>query len=108
GHLRNVVTGFPQLLAFTYDYIFRTKLAIRKLPYTLVANAGGTYPLEFNSEQTPLASNRVTLGSGVDAHGLRRVHIEWHLCEDDIDAACRAFLLLREAINRSPVARLEF
>ncbi|MEO8631687.1 MAG: GMC family oxidoreductase, partial [Betaproteobacteria bacterium] len=48
SHLYNVSTGIPHLLRFSYDYFFRTKLATRKLPYTLVANADGSYPLEFN------------------------------------------------------------
>jgi hypothetical protein len=51
AHLRNVLAGVPQLLSFTHEYLFRAKLANRKIPYTLVPNAGGNYPVEFNSEQ---------------------------------------------------------
>ena len=29
AHLRNVLAGVPQLLSFTHDYLFRTKLANR-------------------------------------------------------------------------------
>jgi hypothetical protein len=108
AHLRNVVRGLPQLLRFSGDWLFRIQLARRKLPYTLVPNADGTYPLEFNSEQTPDAANRVTLGDDVDRHGLRRVRIEWRVSEGDVDAACRAFLLLRETLGRSRSCRLEF
>jgi choline dehydrogenase-like flavoprotein len=107
-HVRNVVTGFPQLAKFAADYLFRIRLARRKLPYTLVPNADGSFPVDFNSEQTPLATNRVTLSEEVDRHGLRRVHIAWRLSEEDIDAAYRAFQLLRETLNRSGRARLGF
>jgi choline dehydrogenase-like flavoprotein len=107
-HLRNVVTGLPQLAKFTGDWLFRIQLARRKLPYTLVPNADGSFPVDFNSEQTPLASNRVTLSEDVDRHGLRRVHIAWRLSEEDIDAAYRAFQLLRETLNRTGRARLGF
>jgi choline dehydrogenase-like flavoprotein len=107
-HVRNVLTGLPQLTKFSYDYVFRILLAQRKLPYTLVANADGSYPLEFNCEQTPLESNRVTLSNDTDRHGVRRVQIEWAVCEDDADAARRAFLLLRSVINRGSACRLEF
>jgi len=74
----------------------------------LVPNAGGNYPLEFNSEQTPLESSRITLGDEVDSHGLRRVHIQWRMCAEDVDSACRAFELLRETVNRNPGVRLDF
>jgi choline dehydrogenase-like flavoprotein len=108
AHLRNVVRGLPQLLRFSGDWLFRIQLARRKLPYTLVPNADGTYPLEFNSEQTPDGANRVTLGDDEDRHGLRRVRIEWRVSEGDVDAACRAYRLLRETLERSRSCRLVF
>jgi choline dehydrogenase-like flavoprotein len=108
AHVRNVLMGVPQLACFAADYVFRIQLAQRKLPYTLVPNADGTYPLEFNSEQTPERSNRVTLSGDVDRHGLRRVHIDWRLRESDADSAYRGYLLLRETLGRSGACRLEF
>ncbi len=107
-HIRNVLTGLPQLLRFSADWLFRIRLAQRKLPYTLVPNADGTYPLEFNSEQTPLAANRVTLADDADRHGLRRVRINWQVSDADVDAACRAFQLLRDVLRARGTCRLEF
>jgi choline dehydrogenase-like flavoprotein len=108
AHARNVAAGLPQLFKFGYDWLFLRKLAERKLPYTLVRNADGSYPLEFNCEQTPQADSRITLGPDMDRHGMRRVHVNWKISEDDIDAAHRAFMLLRRTINASPRCRLEF
>jgi choline dehydrogenase-like flavoprotein len=108
AHLRNVVLRMPQLLRFAGDWLFRIQLARRKLPYTLVPNADGSFPLEFNSEQTPIRSNRVTLARETDRHGLRCVQVVWRLSEQDADAAYRAFILLRESLNRSAACRLEF
>jgi choline dehydrogenase-like flavoprotein len=108
AHVRNVLMGAPQLARFAVDYVFRIQLARRKLPYTLVPNADGTYPLEFNSEQTPERENRVSLSEEVDRHGLRRVHIDWRLSESDADSACRGYQLLRETLGRNGACRLEF
>jgi choline dehydrogenase-like flavoprotein len=108
AHVRNVVGGVPQLLKFGYDWVFRRQLAKRKLPYTLVPNADGSYPLEFNCEQTPLESSRITLSNDIDAHGLKRVRIDWRRSEDDIGAVLRAFRLLRLTFERSGSCRLEF
>ncbi len=108
-HIRNVLFGLPSLIKFVYDMVFKRFLAERKLPYTLVANADGSYPLEFNCEQTPNADSRISLiPDSHDTHGVPRVKVEWQLPEADIDAACRAFRLLRETVSAGSAARLEF
>ena len=108
-HIRNVLFGVPSLVKFVFDMVFKRFLAERKLPYTLVANADGSYPLEFNCEQTPNADSRITLiPDSRDAHGVPRVKVEWQLPDADIDAACRAFRLLRETVSAGSAARLEF
>lgn len=99
AHLRNVLLRCWQLPGFALDWLIRRQLAYRKLPYTLIANADGSYPLEFNSEQIPLASSRIRLGSERDAHGLPQVHIDWRLSEEDVEASVRAFRLLREQLG---------
>jgi choline dehydrogenase-like flavoprotein len=108
AHLSNVMFGLPGLSRFAYRWLFLRNLARRKLPYTLVKNSDGSYPLEFNCEQTPMASNRITLSDEVDASGMRRVHVNWRVCEEDADAAQRAFLLLRDIIHQRTPCRLEF
>jgi len=108
AHLRNVALGLPELGSFAYQWIFLRNLARRKLPYTLVRNHDGSYPIEFNSEQTPLASSRLTLTPDVDRDGLRRVHVDWRLCSEDVAAAQRAFGLLQQVMNGHSSCRLEF
>ena len=69
-----------------------------------------TAAIRWNStrEQTPLASSRVTLTNDVDHDGLRRVHVDWRLNPDDVQAAARAFALLRRVLNEESSCRLEF
>jgi hypothetical protein len=107
-HLRNVMSGIPELARFSVRWLLERQLARRKLPYTLVPNADGSYPVEFNSEQTPLHASRVSLGTQVDRHGLRRPIVDWRLHPADLDAASRAFNILREEIHRSTPCRVEF
>jgi choline dehydrogenase-like flavoprotein len=108
AHLRNVVLGMPELGRFGFRWIYRRLLARRKLPYALFRNPDGSYPIEFDSEQTPLASSRITLTRDVDHDGLRRVQIDWHVNPDDIAAAHRAFHLLRHVMNEKSLCRFEF
>lgn len=107
-HLRNILLGIPQLLRFSADWLFRRQLAERKLPYTLIANRDGSFPLEFNCEQTPLESSRITLLDGVDSHGMRRVNIDWHTAEEDIAAVQCAFRVLRDTLSSNSQCRVEF
>ena len=107
-HVRNVVFGLPGLGRFAYQWLFLRHLTQRKLPYTLVPNRDGTYPLEFNCEQTPLGSNRVALSPVVDKDGLKRVDVRWHVSDGDIDAAHRGLLFLRDILMERSNCRLEF
>jgi choline dehydrogenase-like flavoprotein len=107
-HWLNVLRGMPEMTRFGFSWLFRRQLATRKLPYTLVANADGSYPLEFNCEQTPLESSRISLISATDRHGMPRVHVDWRRSAEDLEAVLRAFRLLRERLSASGVCRLEF
>jgi choline dehydrogenase-like flavoprotein len=106
-HVGNVIRGIPQLLKFSGDWLFRMQLAQRKIPYTLVANRDGSFPLEFNCEQTPSASNRVCLADDTDSPGLRRAQVHWRLDSDDVDSALRGFLLLRDRVSARSQCRLQ-
>jgi choline dehydrogenase-like flavoprotein len=106
-HRRNVLRGMPQLLRFSGQWLRHRVLARRKLPYTLVPNADGSFPVEFNGEQSPRESNRITLADDVDRHNVPRIRIDWRVDDDDIAASVRSFTLLRDVINASPRARLQ-
>jgi choline dehydrogenase-like flavoprotein len=107
-HRRNVLRGLPSLAKFGFNWLVNRQLARRKLPYTLVPNANGSYPLEFNCEQAPLETNRITLTNDLDMHGLRRIQIDWRIDELEIEAALRALRLLRAVANRSSSCRVEY
>lgn len=107
-HAGNVALGFPALSAFGARFVRRRVLARRKLPYVLVPNADGTFPIEFNSEQTPLADSRITLGSERDEYGMPRVHVDWRMCEADVESVGKAYRLLRDSLARTGTCAVEF
>ncbi len=107
-HVRNVLGGLPQLCKFGADWLFKMRLAQRKIPYTLIRNSDGSFPVEFNGEQTPCESNQVLLLQDEDPHGMKRVQVNWRLQRDDTESAHRAFVLLRKSINTGSRCRLEF
>lgn len=108
-HWRNVFSNVPELFRFGHTWLLKQKLAQRRLPYTLIRNADGSFPFEFNSEQIPLAHSRVTLAAGsTDRHGLPKVRIDWQMCEEDFDSAIRGFALLRDAIHDNTQCQLVY
>ena len=108
AHLKNVVLGVPALLRFGRQWLLERQLAQRKLPYTLVANADGSYPIEFNCEQTPLASSRITLLAERDRHGVPRPAVDWQLCPSDLDAMVRALTLFKTTVEATTPCQVEF
>jgi choline dehydrogenase-like flavoprotein len=100
--------GLPELGGFALQWTFRHYLARRKLPYVLFPNPDGSYPIEFDSEQTPLASSRVSLTREVDSVGMRRVDLNWQINPDDLEATQRAFRLLRDVLSQNSQCRFEF
>jgi choline dehydrogenase-like flavoprotein len=108
-HLVNVARGLPQLARFAKDWLLKRQLARRKLPYTLIKNADGSFPIEFNSEQEPTPTNRIALLPESDRHGVRRVAVSWSIGAQEVEAACRSFILFRDTLQAgSSVSRLEF
>jgi len=107
-HIKNVLLGFPSMLRFGYDWLFKMKLAKRRLPYTLIANANGSYPLEFNSEQIPSAQNRIELVSQHDNFNMPRIAVKWQLTDTDIVSGVKSFELLQTALNKTNHCRLDF
>lgn len=107
GHGVNVIKDAPSLARFTYDYLFKILLAERRLPYTLIRNRNGSYPLEFNSEQIQHASNRIELTDKKDAAGVPRVDLHWSLQEADVRSAVQSFKLLREQMALTRIAEMD-
>ena len=107
-HLRNLAGGVVSLGKFGVDWTSRRILARRKLPYVLVANADGSFPLDFNSEQLPLHENRVSLSEERDAYGMPRIRIRWRKSEQDVKSICTAFETLRRGLQSGNACSLEF
>lgn len=108
AHIANVVRDCFSIVRFSFDWLFKIKLAKRKLPYTLQTNSRGTYPLELNSEQIPHPDNNITLLEEQDSFGMPRVAVRWSLQKEDIDSGIRSFQELRELLKRSGVCELNY
>lgn len=107
-HLLNVVLDVGSVIGFAFNWLFKIKLAKRRIPYTLVANRNGTYPIEFNSEQVSDVNNRIELLDTRDRFGMRRVRVHWKLTAQDIASGIKSFNLLKIQFEKTKACRLEF
>lgn len=107
-HLINIIMDMRSVIKFAFDWLFKIKLAKRKIPYTLVANRNGTFPIEFNSEQVPDVSNRIELLEELDRFGMQRVAVYWKLTDLDIASGVKSFNLLKAQLEKTNACQLEF
>jgi len=107
-HVMNVVMDISSVIGFAFNWLFKIKLAKRRIPYTLVANRNGTYPIEFNSEQVSDANNRIELLEEHDRFGMPRVSVHWKMTAQDIASGIKSFNLLKKQFEKSKACRLEF
>jgi choline dehydrogenase-like flavoprotein len=107
-HLMNVVADPLDTSAFLAHWLTRRTLAERKFPSVILRNRTNRFSLEVHGEQMPLASSRVTLGSKVDALGMRQLNVDWRYCKGDIDSVERTLDVFSEEFQRSGVGRFVF
>lgn len=107
-HFFNVMTDAGSVCSFAFDWLFKIKLAKRRIPYTLVANRNGTYPIEFNSEQVSDINNRIELLEISDRFGMPRVSVHWKMTDQDIASGIKSFNLLQAQCKKTKACRLEF
>jgi choline dehydrogenase-like flavoprotein len=107
AHGVNVVREAPAVALFCIDWTCRRILAKRKLPFVVVSNRHGCYPLDVNAEQIPNSDSCVLLGQRTDHHGRRLLRVDWRTASQDLDSLVRTMRLLQRGFALSGVARLD-
>jgi choline dehydrogenase-like flavoprotein len=108
GHVRNVLAGPHELLAFGHHMLRDRFLAARKFPSIIVKSSAGHYSLDFHAEQEPIPSSRVTLAAERDRLGLPRLRVDWHYSAGDIATARQAVKLFAQDIARCAIGTFEY
>jgi choline dehydrogenase-like flavoprotein len=108
SHVRNVLGGPHELLAFGHHMVRDRVLASRKFPSIIVKSSAGHYSLDFHAEQEPIPSSRVSLGTDRDALGVPRVLVDWHYSAGDVATAREAIKLFAHDIAGSGIGTFEY
>lgn len=107
-HLRNMILGSPELLAFSADFARRRTFAKRKLPSVVLKDSRNVYPLDINAEQEPNRESRITLGDERDQHGVPRLLIDWRTTSADHHRLAEGLKTVQAAFASSATSSLHF
>ena len=108
GHVRNVIVGAGQVIAFGHHMLRDRFLAARKFPSIIVRSPAGRYSLDFHAEQEPLAASRVTLTEERDEFDTPRVMIDWRYSALDVKTVRESVRLFAQDIERCGIGRFEY
>lgn len=106
-HGLNIATGLPRLTRFGFDWLRRRTFATRKLPSVFLLRPDATYPIAFDSEQSPDFDTRVTLGASSDPYGVPRLAVHWRISKTDVASIARAYQVLVTAADRAGLGQVE-
>ncbi|QQP92755.1 GMC family oxidoreductase (plasmid) [Skermanella sp. TT6] len=107
-HALNLARDPIRLAAFSAFWIRRRVLAKRKVPFVMVPNRQGIYPLDFNLEQAPNPESRIRLNDERDAVGQRRITVDWRITELDVRSFIQTIRLLERDLQRSGVGTVKY
>lgn len=108
AHLANVLRDSPATARFLWHWLTQRTLATRKFPSIIVHPRNRRYSLDFHAEQVPNPDSRVTLGTGVDALGMRRLNVDWRYTARDVDTVRIALAALADTVHAGGLGRFEY
>jgi choline dehydrogenase-like flavoprotein len=107
-HLRNVLSGSPEVVSILPGFARNRFLQKRRLPSLVPDGRDNRFHLFFQSEQVPHPDARVRLLPRVDALGMPRLALDFRVQPQDIDSVWRAHELLASELQRQDKGQLEF
>lgn len=107
-HVRNVLRDLPRTIGFAPAFLWRNRVASKRLPGFFLTNAARRYGLEYHSEHLPEASSRLRLGGTADRLGMPRLRHELRFSEADAESVIRAHGALEDWLTRNGLGRLDY
>lgn len=108
AHLRNVLGDLPRTLGFAPRFLWRNRVAKRRLPGFFLQNPARRYGLEYHAEHLPDPESRLTLAEATDRLGLPRLRIALRFGEADAEGVLRAHDALEAWLTRHRLGRLDW
>jgi len=107
-HVANIAGNPWPLARFLGSWVYRRHGRYRRVPYVALHSKSGSYPLDYNAEQTPIPESLVSLTDDRDRFGVPKLHIDWRVCREDMDSIAASYRELRRVLARSGAAEVLF
>lgn len=107
-HLRNLLVGAPEVLTVLPKFGRQRFLTGRRLPSLLLKSNDNSFYLYFHAEQSANPDSRLTLTSDRDAVGMRKLHVDARLSDEDAEGILRAHQVIGAELARTGAGQLEF
>lgn len=108
AHLMNIMRN-PFQVAVDVITILRDRYLSRvRKPGFILRNKGGTYALNYHSEQIPNPNSRITLKDSATSAPLPDVHIDFRYEEQDAASVLRAHTVLDNALRSAGKGHLRY
>jgi choline dehydrogenase-like flavoprotein len=107
-HLANVANNPWPLIKFLSSWVYKRHMRYRRIPYVALYSKAGSYPLDYNAEQTPLYESRVSLTQDRDRFGVPKLHIDWRVCPEDIGSIAASYRQMRSILAASKAAAVVY
>lgn len=107
-HVANLVKDPWPLAKFVSSWLYRRHACYRRVPYVALQSNSGTYPLDFNAEQTPLHDSRILLTDDKDRFGVPKLRIDWRVCAQDMESIIASYGHIRSIFADTKVASVAY
>jgi choline dehydrogenase-like flavoprotein len=108
SHVANIVKSPWPLITFLSSWLYKRHACYRRVPYVALHSNSGTYPLDYNAEQTPLHDSRILLAGDKDRFGVPKLRIDWRVCSDDIESIAASYRHIRSIFADTEVAAVAY
>jgi choline dehydrogenase-like flavoprotein len=105
-HAANIARSPLRLIGFLSSWAIQRHARYRRVPYVALYSKRGTYPVDYNAEQTPLHDSRILLTGDRDRFGIPKLRIDWRVSPDDIDSIAASYRHLQHILASTEVATL--
>jgi choline dehydrogenase-like flavoprotein len=107
-HVANIVKAPWPLIKFLSSWLYKRHACYRRVPYVALHSNSGTYPLDYNAEQTPLHDSRISLTRDKDRFGVPKLRIDWRVCAEDIESIAASYRHMRSIFADTDVAAIAY
>ena len=107
-HVSNIAGSPWPLIRFLGSWIYKRHACYRRIPYVALYSKYGTYPLDYNAEQTPLYDSRISLTHDKDRFGVPKLRIDWRVCSEDVASIAASYRQMRKILAATDVATISY